>query len=120
MLAKAAALCGPGAARVLRLGTFPDRGSPRVLWLGIDVPPQFADLQRACERAARVIGFAPEERAFRPHLTLGRWRDRTRIPELPVADLGETRLEKLVVFASELRRDGAVYTPLDAFALTGE
>lgn len=117
LLAAAAAVCPPADARAAGLGTFPERGSPRVLWLGLEVPPPVLDLQRACERAARAAGFGREARPFQAHLTLGRWRDRAPRPELPPADLGETRLDGLVVFRSDLRPDGAVYTPLARFAL---
>ena len=118
-LAEAAALCPPAEARVAGLGTFPERGSPRVLWLGLSVPSPVLDLQHACERAARAAGFEREERPFRAHLTLGRWRERAARPELPVADLGATRLETLVLFRSDLSPGGAVYTPLARFPLGG-
>jgi 2'-5' RNA ligase len=117
LLAAAAAACPGVEARVAGLGTFPERGSPRILWLGLDVPATVFDLQRACERAARTAGFEREERPFKAHLTLGRWRDRAPHPDLPTADLGTTRLETLVLFKSDLRPDGAVYTPLARFGL---
>jgi RNA 2',3'-cyclic 3'-phosphodiesterase len=117
LLAAAATACPPVDARVAGLGTFPERGSPRVLWLGLDVPSVAFDLQRACERAARTAGFEREPRPFRAHLTLGRWRDRAPRPDLPPADLGVTRLDALVLFKSDLRPDGAVYTPLARFGL---
>jgi 2'-5' RNA ligase len=82
------------------------------LWLALEVPPPVLGLQRACERAARAAGFEREERPFRAHLTLGRWRNRASRPELPPADLGMTRLDTLVLFQSDLRPDGAVYTAL--------
>ena len=88
-----------------------------MLWLGIDVPPAVTALQAACERAAVAAGFPPEPRAFRPHLTLGRWSSGERRPTLPRSDLGSARLERLVLFRSEPGRDGSVYTPLAAFAL---
>ncbi len=118
-LAKAAAECPAGEATVAGLGMFPERGSPRVLWLGLSLAAPFARLQSACERAAVAVGFPPEERPFKAHLTLGRWRDRTRRPDLPPGDLGSTRLDTLVLFRSELRREGSVYTPLARFPLTG-
>jgi 2'-5' RNA ligase len=117
LLAAAAAACPAAEARVAGLGTFPERGSPRVLWLGLDVPTTVFDLQRACERAARVAGFEREERPFKAHLTLGRWRDRALRSDLPAADLGQTRLDTLVLFKSDLQPGGAVYTPLARFAL---
>jgi 2'-5' RNA ligase len=116
-LATAAAGCPASEAEVAGLGTFPERGSPRVLWLGLELPPPVFELQRACERAARAAGFDPEARPFRAHLTLGRWRDRAPRPTLPAASLGTTPLETLVLFRSELRSGGAVYTALARFAL---
>jgi RNA 2',3'-cyclic 3'-phosphodiesterase len=116
-LAAAADLCPPAEASVAGLGTFPERGSPRVLWLGLDVPQTILDLQHACERAARAAGFEKEARPFRAHLTLGRWRERAARPELPPADLGAARLDTLVLFRSDLSPGGAVYTPLARFPL---
>jgi 2'-5' RNA ligase len=116
-LAHAAATCPRCEARVAGLGTFPERGSPRVLWLGLEVTESVMALQAACERAAVAAGFPPEDRPFRPHLTLGRWRERESRPELPGADLGEARVDALVLFRSELRSGGALYTPLERFPL---
>jgi 2'-5' RNA ligase len=116
-LASAAAACPPVEARVALAGTFPEHGSPRVLWLGLELPEPALLLQRACERAARTAGFDPELRPFRPHLTLGRWRERAARPDLPPVDLGTTRLATLTLFRSELRQEGAAYTPLARFPL---
>jgi 2'-5' RNA ligase len=119
LLASAATPCPPADVPVAGLGTFPERGNPRVLWLGLDVPPAVSDLQQACERAARAAGFEREPRPFRAHLTLGRWRGSAPRPDLPPADIGTTRLETLVLFKSDLRPDGVVYTPLARFPLGG-
>jgi RNA 2',3'-cyclic 3'-phosphodiesterase len=99
------------------LGMFPERGSPRVLWLGLPLPEPLQALQQVCERAACEAGFEPEARPFAPHLTLGRWKDRHPRPSLPSVDMGLARLDRLVLFRSDLRRDGAVYTPLRVFPL---
>lgn len=94
------------------LGLFPERGSPRVLWLGARLPERVLALREECEAAAVTAGFPSEDRPFRPHLTLGRWRDRVRRPSLPSVSLGPAVLETLTVFRSELRSTGARYTPL--------
>jgi len=69
--------------RLSGAGTFPDRGRPQVLWVGIagaDEPDGGRDLQqlsalaKATARAARQAGVRLQRRPFRPHLTLGRWR----------------------------------------------
>jgi 2'-5' RNA ligase len=116
-LRAAAAACPATVARLSGLGVFPERGSPRVLWLGMGLESGALVLQQACERAAIDAGFAPEGRAFRPHLTLGRWRDRAPRPTLPDVDLGEAVLDRLVLFRSDLRPTGAVYTPLGVYPL---
>lgn len=118
-LARAAAACPPGEARIAGLGTFPERGRVRVLWLSLELPEPVLELQRACERAAVAAGFAEEPRPFHCHLTLGRWREPVPRPTLPDPDLGTTRLETLVLFRSELRPGGAVYSPLATFTLAG-
>jgi RNA 2',3'-cyclic 3'-phosphodiesterase len=117
-LAPAAAAC-PAARVALRgLGVFPERGSPNVLWLGIDLPDSILALQRACEEAAVACGFPREGKPFRSHVTLGRWRDRVRRPELPPVDLGTVDLESLVLFKSELNPKGAVHTALASYRLS--
>lgn len=109
--------CPACTADIRGLGTFPERGRVRVLWLGIEVPPSVLRLQQACERAAVAAGFEPETRPFAPHFTLGRWRDPAPRPTLPEADLGRTRLDTLVLYRSQPGSAGSVYTPLETFAL---
>jgi 2'-5' RNA ligase len=116
-IAPAVAACPAGVAAVGPVGMFPDRGSPRVLWVRLDCPPDVVALQAACERAAVHAGFEPEPRAFRPHVTIGRWKERAARPSLPQESLGTSRLDRVVLFRSELHKDGAVYTPLRTFML---
>jgi 2'-5' RNA ligase len=112
LLEPAARASGPIDATIAGLGLFPDRGSPRVLWLGISADASLSRIQAACEAAAVTAGFPPEPRPFRAHLTLGRWRDRVPRPALPPADLGATRFSTVTLFKSELRPSGSVYTAL--------
>ncbi|HUG54987.1 MAG TPA: RNA 2',3'-cyclic phosphodiesterase [Vicinamibacteria bacterium] len=118
-LRAAAGACPPVEIGVRGLGLFPDRGRPRVLWAGLTVPPEVHALQAACERAAADAGFEPEGRAFRPHLTLGRWRARAPRPALAERGLGSGRVDRLVLYRSEPRPSGSTYTPLSTFPLGG-
>jgi RNA 2',3'-cyclic 3'-phosphodiesterase len=113
----AARACAAVEAPLAGLGLFPERGSPRVLWLGVPLPPPLHALQRACEEAARREGKGPEDRAFHPHLTLGRWKDRAPRPALPEVDLGTAQVGQVTLYQSELRPSGAIYTPLRSFTL---
>lgn len=99
-------------ARFEGLGIFPPQGSPRILWLDVRLPSVALALQEECERAAVAAGFPPEGRGFRPHLTLGRWRERVRRPTVPSASLAPAVLDTVTVFQSELRSSGARHTPL--------
>jgi 2'-5' RNA ligase len=107
------------------LGVFPGARRPRVVWVGLAGEiGGLAGLQRRLEQALAARGFPPEERPFRPHLTLGRFGDAG--PPGPVADalaahagreLARFELGELVLFRSELRPSGAVYTALARGAL---
>jgi 2'-5' RNA ligase len=65
------------------LGAFPSPRRARVLWLGVTRGGErLSELAGVAEDAARHAGFAAEERAFTPHLTLSRIR-----PPQPISDL---------------------------------
>jgi len=117
VLRPAAARCPRAEVGIGSLGLFPERGRPRILWLGLELPEPMLALQAACEAAAVAAGFPRETRPFSPHLTLGRWRERASRPELPPIDLGRAPLDTLVLFRSELRPDGALYTPIERLEL---
>jgi len=114
---RAARACPPCEARVEGVGFFPSHGPPQVIWAGLDLPPAVRELQAGCERAAVAAGFPAEGRPFRPHVTLGRWRERGRRPAAPSLDLGSTRLGPVVLFKSDLTPQGAVHTALRSFPL---
>ena len=61
------------------IGVFPPRGAPRVLWIGItDGAAHLERLQREVAERVRATDIAFDDRPFRPHLTLGRWRGAER------------------------------------------
>lgn len=112
--------------RLERVGWFPAGGRPRVLWVGVREllhEGSLAALAGRLEQAARERGFAPEERAFRPHLTLARAErgGRPDWPEEQEAGIDETvEVDRVVLFRSELHPSGARYTALETFALEGD
>lgn len=66
------------------VGTFPPRGLPRSVWIGVEDPAPLIELHRHIERVVcSVDGIAPDPRKFAPHLTLGRLKD---APPVKVAD----------------------------------
>ncbi len=97
------------------LGCFPPRGSPRVMWLGVEDPDsRCAKWVNAANVALAELGFERERRAFTPHITLG--RAKSRAGEALVARLAETlngpspmtmRVKSLTVFESRLSPSAA-------------
>jgi 2'-5' RNA ligase len=115
---------------VAGLGAFPSNRRPRVLWVGVQAPPELSTLQRGVENELARLGYAAEERDFSPHLTLGRV-SRTSTPEeirrigdvlqnFTIGSLGTTHVKEVHLYRSDLQPGGAVYTRLFSAPLTGK
>ncbi len=102
---------------------FPLAKRPRAVALGVEPEEPLAELAAAVERGVRHAGLGADERPFRAHLTLGRVRERggtaPRLDGVPAPPESSFRVREAVLFRSELRRDGAHYTPLETLALRG-
>jgi len=102
------------------LGVFPGIKRPRVIWVGLkgDTFP-LIELQKKIEEHLKAAGFPKEDRPFRGHLTLARIKGETDPKKLAEAmkKFGEAESEtftadQVVLFRSELKPSGAVYTRL--------
>ena len=114
----------PFALEAAGVGTFPETGTPRVLWVGVHGQiDEAAKTERAIDAAFGEIGFPPDERAFRPHLTLGRVKGPGRgdwrgfLARFAAARAGGFEVREIVLFESRLDPGGASYLPLAAFPL---
>jgi RNA 2',3'-cyclic 3'-phosphodiesterase len=104
------------------IGAFPNIHRPRVIWVGIQAPPDLTSLQRAVEAETVHLGYSPEEREFSPHLTLGRVAHNATpqniqqvaeaLAQEKIGDLGKVCVKSVVLYRSDLQPSGAVYTPL--------
>jgi len=108
----------------LRLGGvagFPSARRPRVISCEVGPSAPLEQLAAAVERAVAELGFEPEQRRFRPHLTLGRVRGRAHPPvTAPVTAAGDAQcVDEIVLFRSRLGRSGATHTPLARISLGG-
>ncbi len=104
------------------LGAFPRPEKATVVWLGVtEGRDRLEDLSDIAESAAVSAGVGPEDRPFRPHLTLSRVRPEEDVTGLleTGADLGVSwRCQSIVVYRSHLGRGGARYEPLETFSLS--
>ena len=75
----------PFPVEVKGFGFFPQAHRPRVFWAGVAAPPALAELAARVESRMEKIGFAREDRAFSPHLTLARFQVPRPQPALEAA-----------------------------------
>ncbi|MGA2270075.1 MAG: RNA 2',3'-cyclic phosphodiesterase [Bryobacteraceae bacterium] len=113
----------PIAVHIRKVGFFPNPYSPRVFWCGIDAPGLEA-LADHTDRATAALGIAREARAFSPHLTLARIKERVdlqplreAVAGLPSLDFGQFQAASFFLYQSTLRPSGSVYTRLAEFPL---
>jgi 2'-5' RNA ligase len=112
--------------RVQGFGFFPDARRPRVLWAGLDAPPTLERLAAQVESIIAPLGFPPENRAFRPHLTLARFKVPRPQPKLealvaPPGDqlLGTFEVAEFFLWESRLLPGGAEYHKVARFPQDG-
>jgi len=102
------------------VGSFATRGRPHTLWAGIAPRDPLAALHRRVDQACLRAGLAPDHRAFHPHLTLARLSRGLGEGAAIAAWLGRHAglasppftLDHLVLYRSDLGRDGAIYEPV--------
>jgi RNA 2',3'-cyclic 3'-phosphodiesterase len=107
------------------IGTFPEHGTPRVLWAGCSGDlERLAGLAGAVERAAEVVGVPREHRPFVAHLTIGRVRSARNVKRLKASlenqrevPLGSDDVGAFVLFKSTVTNKGPIYEELSAFPL---
>jgi len=116
--------------RATGTGQFPPGGRPRVVWVGVQADEgDLMGLQESVARAAAPFAEKQEHRAYHPHLTLGRVRQGRRgrrsgggagdlaALSRAVAEGAEATgplfdADEVVVFQSDLGREGPTYTAL--------
>jgi 2'-5' RNA ligase len=119
--------CSPLILFTKGLGVFPGIKKPRVLWIGIsgDIKP-LSEIQANLEKNLEKKGFPKENRSFKSHLTLGRVKGNIHPEDLfdtlrSFSDFSSEPFEakELVLYKSELKPSGALYTKLQTVYLDG-
>lgn len=107
------------------LGVFPGIKRPRVLWTGFGGQvDRLLSLQRVLEDQLADLGYKREKRGFKAHLTLARIKgavaaDRMLRAIEVVGAFSPQPFEarRLILYKSDLRPTGAVYTALEEVVL---
>jgi 2'-5' RNA ligase len=106
-----------------RLGVFPDRRKPRVLWMGLEGDTErLAALHQGIGALLAQLDFEVEERPLAPHLTLGRLRQEisrergmeiwTTLRGFETGDPLDVPVEEVILYRSYLTKAGPHYEPL--------
>ncbi len=117
-----AALQKPMEIGIGRLGAFPKTRHPRIIWVGVEAPPELTSLQRGIETKTNKVGYPKDKRSFFAHLTLGRVTrnaapsDVRKIGDIIISSavgfLGAASVQAVHIFKSDLLSTGAVYTKI--------
>ncbi len=112
----------------LVVSAFPNIEKPRTIWLGAgEGGAELRQLQDGIEDRMAKLGFRPERRKYTPHLTIGRVHQGShggaalsgRLAELTDFDGGMMEVDEVIVYGSELSRDGPTYHVIGRAPLAG-
>ncbi len=115
----------PFTITLRQLGAFPSFHRPQVVWVSVeDGAAELQTLAAQLETQLTHHRFPPEERPFRPHLTLARIRDERQWGDVVRAltqfrdiGVGSQRVQAVTVMESELTPRGPVYTRVEEVSL---
>jgi RNA 2',3'-cyclic 3'-phosphodiesterase len=115
----------PFSLKVRGVGAFPHLKNPRVIWIGlVEEKGILTSFQKQIETQLEKVGFQPENRPFHPHLTLGRMKSSRgkeelvgRVERHREEEFGDFQVERVILFKSDLRPSGPIYTPLRELSL---
>ena len=118
----------PFHLEVRDLGVFPNLRRAQVAWVGLsgDIA-KLGQLQQHIESNLAQLGFSPESRPFKPHLTLARLRnqatldERQRFGQLIAGHTSKTeytfKVDAVSLMRSQLTREGAIYSRISSVGL---
>ena len=102
---------------IIGVGTFPPKGPPKIIWIGVGRGhPHLFQLHKRVQEAALAAALQPELRPFHPHVTLARCQ---RISPQSVRkflksnvdlDAGMIRVDSFHLYSSKLTPAGPIHT----------
>ena len=102
---------------ITAVGTFPPKGPPKIIWIGVGRGhPHLFQVHKRVQEAALAAGLEPELRPWHPHLTIARCRDvapqsiRKFLQSNADLDAGMIRVEAFHLYSSKLTPAGPIHT----------
>jgi RNA 2',3'-cyclic 3'-phosphodiesterase len=99
------------------VGTFPPKGPPKIVWMGVGkAHPHLFQIHKRVQEAALAVGVDLELRPWHPHITIARCRDvalqsiRKFLRSNADFDAGMIRVESFHLYSSKLAPAGPMHT----------
>lgn len=106
------------------MGYFSQQGNPRVIFTKLEGMPEMATMATEIFKITEPLGFLPDHRKFKPHLTLGRIKYLKNKPKFfkQVGTFKDKVFQKftanqIVLLESILMPQGPIYKPIEKFIL---
>jgi 2'-5' RNA ligase len=109
----------PFTLTLTEIGAFPSTDRARVVWIGVK-SAKLGELHHALQTKLRAAGTPIECRPFRPHITIGRSRQRPGriLSQQQTIVTDNMRVDRLVLYESRLQPTGAEHHPRHTVRLT--
>lgn len=114
----------PFTIHLQRVGHFPPRGNPRVIWAGIEPLADVTRLRNAIEKSLAEIGIERDHRKFSAHVTLARLKNSplNRVTQFLAGNsffaTPSFTVSEFLLYSSSLSARGAAHSVLAAFPCT--
>ena len=102
---------------VVGVGTFPAKGPPKIIWIGVGkAHPHLFQIHKRVQEAALAAGLEPELRPWHPHITIARCRNvapqslRTFLKANDDLDAGMIHIDAFYLYSSKLTPAGPIHT----------
>ena len=117
----------PMAVRVRGTGAFPSLSRMNVVWVGVDGAEPLGRIAAALEAALEPLGFPPERRPWKAHVTLARVKGRQDLDRVrrlleshAMDEFGVHRIDSVHLKKSVLTPQGAQYSIVESVRLVSE
>lgn len=105
------------------IGYFPEGKQPKVVWAGVEENDALSSLHKKVEEYCQNAGIDPENRPFKPHVTIGRTNSTPKravtsfINQHKNFAVHDISINKFVLYESKLHPEGARHHCLQSYPL---
>lgn len=113
----------PFDIKIKGCGAFPNNNHIKVIWVGLEEDDILRDLHDKLDVEFKKLGFEADKK-FSSHLTIGRMKSaknkndvKSTIESLGDVEIGEMKVEKIILKKSTLKASGPIYEDINIFEL---